>query len=460
MRLTRLDETESEPGQFRDTRQRVALPALTPAGSDPERLRALVQRLADARLLVTTTDPETDETQVEVSHEALIRHWPRLRGWLDEDRASWILLAAVRQQAQDWHAGGEQDTDLPRWGERLQAAQTLFAQPRFAPTDTERRFVAAARDLDARERAEKERQQRERLEALERPAARSKDASRESRDRARASPPTLLARAPCFWASSRTVQKRGRSVATVAEEQAREARPKPRTSSGPMRSRHARTSASIRPASGTPPPATYAAAQAPERVGSNALCWRSEPHLTTAAALGQQATRPRRRCVRGQDLRGEPEVSRILTWSADGTARLWDVATGDPLTPPLKHESWVGGAPFSHDESRILTWSEDGTARLWEAATGDPLTPPLGHKDRFMARRLAATSPASLPGARTTPPGCGTRPPATQSRRRSSTTVGFWARRSSATRPASSPGAATAPPGSGTPPPASRSPRR
>ena len=162
VRLTRLDETESEPGQFRDTRQRVALPALTPAGSDPERLRALVQRLADARLLVTTTDPETGETQVEVSHEALIRHWPRLRGWLDEDRASWILLAAVRQQAQDWHAGGEQDADLPRWGERLQAAQTLFAQPRFAPTETERRFVAAAHDLDARERAEKERQQRER----------------------------------------------------------------------------------------------------------------------------------------------------------------------------------------------------------------------------------------------------------------------------------------------------------
>ncbi len=237
VRLTRLDETESEPGQFRDTRQRVALPALTPAGSDPERLRALVQRLADARLLVTTTDPDTGETQVEVSHEALIRHWPRLRGWLDEDRASWILLAAVRQQAQDWHTGGEQDADLPRWGERLQAAQTLFAQPRFAPTETERRFVHAAHDLDARERAEKEQQQRERIAALEQAATASREkaeaqelAARQARGRraspgsGRASPPPC-SRSRCSWASrSNRAKSEAIQSQQAAEEQAREAR--------------------------------------------------------------------------------------------------------------------------------------------------------------------------------------------------------------------------------------------
>ena len=36
---------------------------------------------------------------------------------------------------------------------------------------------------------------------------------------------------------------------------------------------------------------------------------------------------------------------RVLTWSEDGTARLWDAATGQALTPPLKHEEWVWARP-------------------------------------------------------------------------------------------------------------------
>ena len=38
------------------------------------------------------------------------------------------------------------------------------------------------------------------------------------------------------------------------------------------------------------------------------------------------------------------------------------------------------GAVFNRDESRILTWSEDKTARLWDAATGQEVVPPLRHE--------------------------------------------------------------------------------
>ena len=56
---------------------------------------------------------------------------------------------------------------------------------------------------------------------------------------------------------------------------------------------------------------------------------------------------------------------RILTWSRDGTARVWNSRTSQPLTPPLQHEDEVRGAVFSQDERRILTWSSgDGTARV------------------------------------------------------------------------------------------------
>jgi WD40 repeat protein len=57
---------------------------------------------------------------------------------------------------------------------------------------------------------------------------------------------------------------------------------------------------------------------------------------------------------------------RILTWSEDNTARLWDAATGARIGPPLTHNSAVSGAVFSKDEHRILTWGLDNTARLWD----------------------------------------------------------------------------------------------
>jgi hypothetical protein len=75
------------------------------------------------------------------------------------------------------------------------------------------------------------------------------------------------------------------------------------------------------------------------------------------------------------------DESRILTWSADGTARLWDAHKGQQIGPALQHQSAVNGALFSRDESRILTWSADKTARLWDARTGQQVGPALQHED-------------------------------------------------------------------------------
>ena len=36
------------------------------------------------------------------------------------------------------------------------------------------------------------------------------------------------------------------------------------------------------------------------------------------------------------------------------------------MGPALQHQSSVRGAQFRRDESRILTWSYDNTARLWD----------------------------------------------------------------------------------------------
>ena len=63
-----------------------------------------------------------------------------------------------------------------------------------------------------------------------------------------------------------------------------------------------------------------------------------------------------------------PDGSKIVTASSDNTARVWDAATGRPLTEPLQHGDSVNSAVFSPDGTKIVTASADGTARMWSIA--------------------------------------------------------------------------------------------
>ena len=72
---------------------------------------------AAAVLLVLTRDRllTRDDEQVEIAHEALIREWPRLRGWLQEDTAGRQLRSHITQSARQWaERGREPGGSLPR----------------------------------------------------------------------------------------------------------------------------------------------------------------------------------------------------------------------------------------------------------------------------------------------------------------------------------------------------------
>ena len=77
-----------------------------------------------------------------------------------------------------------------------------------------------------------------------------------------------------------------------------------------------------------------------------------------------------------------PDGRRIVTASADTTARIWDARTGAELAVLRGHQDRVFSAAYSPDGSRIVTASRDKSARIWDARSGQQLLVLSGHTDR------------------------------------------------------------------------------
>jgi WD40 repeat protein len=65
-----------------------------------------------------------------------------------------------------------------------------------------------------------------------------------------------------------------------------------------------------------------------------------------------------------------PDGAQLATASDDGTARLWDAATGTARLTLKGHTGPVARVAFSPDGAQLATASADGTIRLWDTAAG------------------------------------------------------------------------------------------
>ena len=146
LRLVRLDEAGD------------AVPARVPrakVATDEAHVR-MVEQLVHARLL------SIDRDTVQIAHEALVRVWPRLRGWLDDDVEGQRLFRHLAGAADTWDAMGRPDSELYR-GTRL--ARTLEWRDRERPALSlaEAAFLrASAAESESELRAAQERILRER----------------------------------------------------------------------------------------------------------------------------------------------------------------------------------------------------------------------------------------------------------------------------------------------------------
>ncbi|MCD6014638.1 MAG: transcriptional activator domain [Solirubrobacterales bacterium] len=150
--LLRLADAE----QPTPVRRRVALASLE-AERDEDAAGALAA-LTESRLVTV------DEDTVEVAHEALLREWPRLRGWLEEDAEGRRLHQHLIQAAEEWEASGRDPAELYR-GARLASALDWAAGHDAELNELERDFLDASNEVSERE-AERQRRTNRRLRTL------------------------------------------------------------------------------------------------------------------------------------------------------------------------------------------------------------------------------------------------------------------------------------------------------
>src|SRR5947209_844346 len=339
----------------------------------PAECRALMQNLVEQRLL-TTDVAQSGETTIEPAHEALLRQWGLLEGWLADDAVLLATLEGIKRAARDWRASDASTAWLTHSADRLVAAERLSQRPDLAahlePADEE--YLAACRIAEDEELADQERHRQAELKAAkDRQVAAEKLASAETTAKEQAE-----ARATEAQSHAVVLRKRSRilrivlvvALAVAAAAVYGLVSANQATTRADARTRDAvawkLTSQGLSMLAGVE---AGGDARALQQLLAAA---RVAPAGDTGALLtGLIERRDTLKIIQAPDavrrLALSPNGQRIVSASLDGTLRLWDATTGKQIGDPFTGDTGaVHSVAFSPDGQRIASGGDDKTLRL------------------------------------------------------------------------------------------------
>jgi WD40 repeat protein len=134
-----------QPGEGREvTRNRIRREELYKIELPKERVEEVLEKLVKARLARLTEDYITAEIMVEVPHEALVRNWPTLVEWLEDERVSLRQRKPVTEALERWE-GNKRDPYYLLSGPQLDDAQILQRKRRHILSKSEQDFIEASK---------------------------------------------------------------------------------------------------------------------------------------------------------------------------------------------------------------------------------------------------------------------------------------------------------------------------
>lgn len=347
LRLTELgDETATG-----DTRRRAAFDELVLKPEEKDLTYSVIKVLADARLITTS------ENSAEVAHEALIREWPTLRGWLEDNREGLRLHRHMTEAAQEW-AARDLDSGVLYRGARLEQAKEWAASHPDEMNAIETEFLKASLALAESELKERESQRQRELQAAQNLAEAER---RRAQEQAKAA--AQLRKRSFFLAGAFIIAAIMALTAGFLGWQSR-------FYSRLMAAREL-AATSISNLDQDPELSLLLALQAAADTYPRDGTVLQE--VEDALHRSLQAHRLLLTLPHGGAFALSPDGSQIATGGEDGQVKIWQADTGSPVSAFTAHTSRVSDLAFSPDGMRILSGGLDGAVYVWDARAGGAL---------------------------------------------------------------------------------------